>query len=109
MNDDFVQDFTAIWNAHMVTAETAAPSGRWETVDRFIASRDFKVYMRANKSLGLYMPEFITPSHTSGDVRDNIVDAYAIFNTYVAQAQAGARNKKGGKTVVRTDYYYSRR
>lgn len=97
--DDFIKEFTEIWERHMANNPTATPKGEWETIDRYVANDNSRVYMRVNRKLGLYMPELIMGSVTESDVRDNEADAVVLFNAYVAKAfsRANSRgNKKGG-------------
>ena len=92
-DDSFIEEFTKIWERHNVTKEQAMPKGKWETIDRYVASPDAKVYMRVNKVLGLYMPELVLRNRTESDVRDNEADAIALFNVYVARAFSQTQSK----------------
>lgn len=91
-NDDFIKEFTEIWNRHMANLPTATPKGDWETVDRYVANDNSRVYMRVNRKLGLYMPELIMGSVTESDIRENEADAILLFNQYVAKAFSRAWN-----------------
>lgn len=100
-NDDFIKDFTEIWNRHMANKPTTTPKGEWETIDCYRASKGNVVYMRVNKKLGLYMPELITGSVCESDIRDNEEEAMLLFNQYVAKAFSKtwneAKKRKGVK------------
>ena len=100
-DDNFMREFTEIWNRHQVSAETAQPNGKWETIDGYYASRDNKAFLRANKKLGLYMCELLRDDNScSSDIRDNESDARDLFNKYVAmcfERQRHIEKQKGGR------------
>lgn len=85
-NDNFMEEFTKIWERHNVRKETAQPVGKWETIDRYVANDNSRVYMRTNKTLGMYMVELIMGNVVESDVRDDEHDAIDLFNSYVAKA-----------------------
>lgn len=85
-NDNFMEEFSQIWARHNVQDETAQPIGKWETIDRYVANDNSRVYMRVNKALGIHMVELIMGNVVESDVRDEEYSAIDLFNAYIAKA-----------------------
>lgn len=93
-NDNFMEEFTAIWERFTHRLETSKTNGKWETIDRYVANDTNRVYMRVNRELGLFMPELIMGTVTESDVRDNEGDAVLLYNAYIAKAFSRSQAQK---------------